>query len=65
MLRVLTSHESNLSQTKHFQIPIRPGPEQKKPLCGYATYKSLFIYVLIYLFIYTFIYLFIDFTWLR
>ena len=41
---------------RHFQIPIRPGPEQREPLCGYATSKSLFIYVLIYL-IFIYIYL--------
>ena len=54
---------------RHFQIPIRPGPEQKEPLCGYATSKSLFIYVLIYLiFIYIYLsiyrlYMEMDFTW--
>ena len=65
MLRVLIGHESNLSQTVISKFQFDQAQNKKKPLCGYATSKSLFIHVLIYLIIYTFIYLFIDFTWLR
>ena len=60
MLRVLTSHESNLSQTN-----IDQAQNKKNHFVDMLPLNRLFIYVLIYLIIYTFTYLFIDFTRLR
>ena len=65
MLRVLISHESNLSQTNISKFQFDQAQNKKNPFVDMIPLNRLFIYVLIYLIIYTFTYLFIDFTWLR
>ena len=65
MLRVLTSYESNLSQTNISKFHFDQAQNKKNPFVDMIPLNRLFIYVLIYLIIYKFTYLFIDFTWLR
>ena len=56
-LRVLRF--SPLLKNQHFQIPTRSEMVHKEPLCGYATTRSLFIYLFIYLFQLLFVFVFL------